>query len=53
MKKKLLIFIFIFLSIVTKQSFALEKGKWNFIQDQDWCYIGSLPFKSDLPKNYY
>ena len=50
MQKKLLIFIFIFLIIFIKQAFSLEKGKWVFVKDNDWCYIGSLPFKSDLPE---
>ena len=31
--------------------FALEKGKWTFIKQDDWCYIGSLPTKSDLPES--
>ena len=33
-----------------KQAFSLEKGKWNFVKDSDWCYGGSLPIKSDLPE---
>jgi len=33
-----------------KQAFSLEKGKWTFVKDSDWCYIGSLPIKSDLPE---
>ena len=51
MKKILLIITSIFLLILTKQSFSLEKGKWSFVKDDDWCYIGSLPLKSDLPEN--
>ena len=34
---------------ITKQSISLEKGKWSFVKDNDWCYIGSSPIKSDLP----
>ena len=34
---------------MSSQLFALEKGKWTFIKQDDWCYIGSLPIKSDLP----
>ena len=49
MKKTLLIYIIIFLTLVSKNSFSLEKGKWTFTKDDDWCYIGSLPIKSDLP----
>tara|TARA_Y100001970_G_scaffold166351_1_gene203465 strand:+ start:31036 stop:31512 length:477 start_codon:yes stop_codon:yes gene_type:complete len=52
MKKKLLIFnIFILLAFITLPSYSLEKGKWSFVKDTDWCYIGSLPLKSDLPDN--
>ena len=29
--------------------YALEKGKWSFVKDETWCYIGSLPISSDLP----
>jgi invasion protein IalB len=50
MKKTLLTFITIFILIIAKHSFSLEKGKWTFIKDVDWCYIGSLPVKSDLPE---
>tara|TARA_Y100000590_G_scaffold95089_1_gene107761 strand:+ start:167 stop:643 length:477 start_codon:yes stop_codon:yes gene_type:complete len=37
---------FIFLSILIKSNFSLgdiEKGKWNFVKDPDYCYIGSSP----------
>ena len=51
MNKFLLIITSIFLLILTKQSFSLEKGKCSFVKDDDWCYIGSLPLKSDLPEN--
>ena len=30
--------------------FALEKGSWTLSKNDDWCYIGSLPIKSDLPE---
>ena len=50
MKKNSLLFIFICLIFFTKQSFSLEKGSWNFIKDDNWCYIGSLPLNSDLPE---
>ena len=36
---------------MSSQLFALEKGKWTFIKQDDWCYIGSLPIKSDLPES--
>ena len=28
----------------------IEKGKWNFIKENDYCYIGSLPINSDIPE---
>ena len=39
----------VFIICITKQSLSIEKGKWSFVQDEDWCYIGSSPIKSDLP----
>ena len=50
MQKKLLILTIIFSIIFIKQAFSLEKGKWSFVKDNDWCYIGSLPINSDLPE---
>ena len=40
----------VFAILITKQSLSIEKGKWSFVQDEDWCYIGSSPIKSDLPE---
>ncbi len=48
MQKILLIFTTIFLVSVSSNLFALEKGSWTLTKDNDWCYIGSLPIKSDL-----
>ena len=48
MKKTLLTFITIFLIFVSKLSLSLEKGKWTFVNDDNWCYIGSFPLNSDL-----
>ena len=50
MQKALLTFIIIFLSSISNNLFALEKGSWTLSKDDDWCYIGSLPIKSDLPE---
>jgi len=50
MKKTILIITTIFLLIFSKNTFSIEKGTWSFIKDDDWCYIGSLPLKSDLPE---
>ena len=48
MQKILLIFTTIFLVSVSSNLFSLEKGSWTLTKDNDWCYIGSLPIKSDL-----
>ena len=49
MKKILLIITTIFFLMISKNLLSLEKGKWIFEKDEDWCYIGSLPINSDLP----
>ena len=28
----------------------IEKGKWNYVKENDYCFIGSLPIKSDIPE---
>ena len=48
MPKILLTFTIIFIVSVSGNVFALEKGSWTLTKDNDWCYIGSLPIKSDL-----
>ena len=48
MQKTLLIFTTILLIGVSNSLFALEKGSWTLTKNDDWCYIGSLPIKSDL-----
>ena len=50
MKKVASTFLFVFIVFIAKQSTSLEKGKWSFVKDDDWCYIGSSPIKSDLPE---
>ena len=50
MKKMLLTITTIFFVMITKNLLSLEKGEWTFVKDDDWCYIGSLPLKSDLPE---
>ena len=49
MKKVASIFLVVCNVFIAKQSMSLEKGKWSFVKDNDWCYIGSSPIKSDLP----
>ena len=50
MKKIVSTFLVVFAILITKQSISIEKGKWSFVKDEDWCYIGSSPLKSDLPE---
>ena len=50
MQKTLITFIIIFFANISNNLFALEKGSWTLTTDNDWCYIGSLPIKSDLPE---
>ena len=50
MKKVASIFLVVCIVFIAKQSISLEKGKWSFVKDNDWCYIGSSPIKSDLPE---
>ena len=50
MKKKIFTLLAVFAILITKQSLSIEKGKWSFVKDEDWCYVGSSPIKSDLPE---
>ena len=50
MKKIAFTLLVIFIIFITKNSISIEKGKWSFVKDEDWCYIGSSPIKSDLPE---
>ena len=50
MQKTLLTFIIILFANISNNLFALEKGSWTLTTDNDWCYIGSLPIDTDLPK---
>ena len=50
MQKTLLAFTILFFANISTILYALEKGSWTFTKNSDWCYIGSLPIKSDLPE---
>ena len=50
MKKILIIFTFIILTFFSFSLLSLEAGKWVFVKDKDWCYIGSLHIETDLPE---
>ena len=45
-----LIFVLIF-AFATSSHAKVEKGKWNFVKDTDYCYIVSAPIETDLPKD--
>ena len=49
MKKIAFTLLAVSIILITRQSLSIEKGKWSFVKDEDWCYIGSSPIKSDLP----
>ena len=49
MKKAILTITTLTILMITTNLLSLEKGKWIFVKDDNWCYIGSLPFESDLP----
>ena len=51
MKNFIQLLFFVFLLCPASILLAdIEKGKWNFITKDDYCYIGSLPVNSDLPE---
>ena len=50
MKKIVSTFLVVCVVLISKQSISIEKGKWSFVKDEDWCYIGSSPLKTDLPE---
>ena len=49
MKNFLIFFNFIFI-LFSNTAYALEKGKWIFVKGDEYCYIGSIPIKTDLSK---
>ena len=49
MKNFLIFFIFIYI-LFSNTAYALEKGKWIFVKDNEYCYIGSIPIETDLSK---
>ena len=50
---KIFIQLFFFISFLFAANILLadiEKGKWNYVKENYYCFIGSLPIKSDIPK---
>ena len=50
---KIFIQLFFFISFFFPANILLaniEKGKWNYVKENDYCFIGSLPIKTDIPE---
>ena len=50
---KIFIQLFFFISFLFPVNILLadiEKGKWNYVKENDYCFIGSLPINSDIPE---
>jgi len=44
--------LFILFTLSLNTSFAeIIKGKWNFVKESDYCYIGSSPINSDISED--
>ena len=41
---KIVIVVTLFFSI---DALSIEKGKWTFIKEDNWCYVGSIPLKEE------
>ena len=51
LKKFSVLSIFVIILFVSFNLFAeIEKGKWNFVKDSDYCYIGSIPVETEMPE---
>ena len=51
MKNFIKLFFFIsFLFLFNNLLADIEKGNWNFVKENDYCYIASLPVNSDIPE---
>ena len=43
----LLKFIFLVTLFFSSKLLSIEVGKWTFVNDENWCYIGSIPSKEE------
>ena len=43
-------FFCLFLLNLFQVANALEAGRWTFVEEDEYCYIGSLPTSTDLPE---
>ena len=45
------LFVLFILSIFSLDSYAeIQKGKWEFVKDDEYCFIQSAPIKTEIPK---
>ena len=46
---KIFLYLFcLFFLLFCSSGYSLEKGKWNFVKTDEYCYIGSLSIETDL-----
>jgi len=51
MKKIIIISCTVYIIFASFSTFAnIEKGKWNFVKGDDFCYIGSYPISIKMPE---
>ena len=48
MKNFFILFSFFYIAFLNN-AYSLEKGKWIFVKEDEYCYIGSIPEETDLP----
>ena len=48
--KNFLIFFNLIFILFSNTAYALEKGKWTLVKNNEYCYIGSIPIETDLSK---
>jgi len=44
---QLIKFIFLFYLFFSTNALTIEKGKWTFSKEENWCYIGSIPINEE------
>ncbi len=46
--KIFLTIFFLFFIFISSYAISLEKGEWDFVKTDEYCYIGSLSIETDL-----
>ena len=49
MKTCLTLFIFCLITILNFNAFAINDGEWKYYEDTEFCFIQSLPIKTEIP----